>query len=718
MFTNKIIFIILLYIFSLKIINGVKKLSMSLEEIINKIRGKAKISKEDIVNRIKMKKSDLGGLITDEGAAYIIAKDLGVNILGDQAPVEHKLKISDLIAGMNSVSITGVVKDLSPVKLFDRGGGRKGAVASARIMDKSGEIRMVFWDDKTSCITQGAVKNGKVIRVIRGYVKEGRDGSPELNVGAKSEILYPTDTGLENLKINAQIILDLSDIKPNQSIPSVAGVVSRVTPPSNFIRSDGSEGSVMSLAIQGSKGSCRIVVWNDSIQLFEGIKEGIIIQIKNLYSRENKSGEIELHTTSNTEVIVNPELEIEFPKEYSSGPLPISDISGQIFDLDLLGEVVAIYDEKEFERADGTTGRVKSLMLRDNTGAIRVSLWDDKVKEASKLKIGDILKISHAYTRTGDFGVNANVGSKAIIEVNPPGASIPAPSEAGGRNISDIKDGMFNVSITGRVAQISGLKEFERADGSPGKVLSLILADSTGSIRVVAWNTSADKLLNLKTSDILSVKGGYTKTGLNNNIEVHLGELALIDINPPGIKMPAIDKLSKSFVSSGFERKKISELKPTEKAEVVGTIVYIFSKNIVYPACPNCFKKAEKSAEGWLCENCGPLNRINYRLIFSATIDDGSGTIRANLLGNSGENLLDMSAEQAQSLIESGKEGEINSRLQALVAKTYIFSGKVIYSDFSQDNELNVTSVRPLEAETEVKEILDYFKGKKKSNES
>ncbi len=687
-------------------------MSLSVDEVINKISAKVKISRQDLLDKIRAKKNELGGLITDEGAAYIIAKELGVNVFEDQTRIEHKLRIADLIPGMNSVSVTGVVKDLTPVKVFDRGGGRKGAVASGRIMDNSGEVRIVFWDEKTSSIKQGLVRDGRVIKVIRGYVKEGRDGEPELNVGVRSEILYPTDTGLERLYSKPSVITDFSELEPGRTGLSAAGVITRLFTPSTFTRADGSEGQVMSFILQGTKGSCRVVVWGDNIQLFDGLKEGQLIYIKNLSSRENRNGEVELHASGTVELEVNPDLKIDFSNISPNKPLRIGEITGRYFDIDVIGKVSSIFEVKEFNRSDGSPGRVQSIIISDSTGSVRVSFWDDKINDITGLKIGDIIKISHAYTKVDDFGVTVNAGANSVIEINPAGVLIPSESESENKRISEITTESFNISVIGKVVQIYDLKEFNRSDGSTGKVLSMIIADETGFIRTVAWGKSAEFLAGLKIGDIIQVKGGYTKTGLNNSLELHLGESTVISINPPGVEISPISFDKPASSVTVFQRKKISELQPMDKVEVIGTIVYVFGKNIVYPACPSCFRKAAKTDTGWVCDNCGGISEVNYRIVLSVTLDDGSGTIRANLIGSSAETILGVSAAALQNLIEEGKEAEVNALTQSLIAKTYVFGGKVIFSDFSQDNELNVTYIRPVEPEKEVKDLLGYFNGR------
>jgi len=682
---------------------------MSLEEIINKIHEKTKLPKAEIIQKINNKKKDLSGLITDEGAAYIIAKELGVNVFEGKAVIKHTLTIKDLVPGMNGISITGLVKDVIPVKEFARSNNRKGAVASVTLVDKTGEIRAVFWDEKTRAIKSGNIKAGKVIKIVRGYVKEGRDGNPEINVGSRSAILYPTDTDLENIELKPTIITDFTGLTPNKTISNIIGKVKRFFPITTFTKNDGSEGKVMRVILKGEKGSTILVLWDTLVSMFEGISEGDIIQVKNVYTRENRNGNIELHTTPQSEILTNPEIDVDIKDVQEGDILNLAELTEQLYDIRVIGEVLTIYDKKEFIRSDNTKGFVQSILIRDSTGTARVSFWDDKTEEITKLKVGDIIEIRHAYTRGGEFGLSLNVGSKAEIIINPKGVSIKPPSDENSIKFSELSEGLFNLTVIGRVKQIFDTREFDRSDGTKGKVLSFLLVDETGVIRAVAWGDRVNELSNIKTGDIVLIQGAYTKPSLNNAVEIHLGRSATVTINPPGVELEPLEKLYAEELVVGYPRKKIAELKPQDKAEILGTIVYVYPKNIVYPACPNCYKKVEKIDDVWVCTNCGDLDHVEHRMIFSVTIDDGSGTIRANLIGAAAETLLGISSEEAHNLIESEKETEISSKLQSLVAKTYLFSGKVIFSDFSQDNELNVNQVRPVRAEQEVKQILDEY---------
>ena len=56
-------------------------------------------------------------------------------------------------------------------------------------------------------------------------------------------------------------------------------------------------------------------------------------------------------------------------------------------DVTILGMVSKVYDSIVFERDDGSTGKVKSLEIEDDSSAIRVTLWNEDTELESKRKI-------------------------------------------------------------------------------------------------------------------------------------------------------------------------------------------------------------------------------------------------------------------------------------------------------------------------------------------
>ncbi len=144
-----------------------------MKDIIEKISSETGMSEDDIQERIEEKKIELSGLVSDEGAAYIIARELGITIRKVQ-----RLTIGNIIAGMQNVDAIGKITRLYPIKEFDKD-GKKGKVASATIGDETGTIRMSLWNEEVDKLS--GFKEGDVVHV-RGFVKEGLFG-PELRIG-------------------------------------------------------------------------------------------------------------------------------------------------------------------------------------------------------------------------------------------------------------------------------------------------------------------------------------------------------------------------------------------------------------------------------------------------------------------------------------------------------------------------------------------------------
>jgi ssDNA-binding replication factor A large subunit len=87
------------------------------EEIMKKILASSKISRKDLEKKIKEKQEEYGGLLTKAGAAYSLAKDMGVN-MGEKTETKKEpssSKISE-IPESGTVSVQGTVTTVFPVK--------------------------------------------------------------------------------------------------------------------------------------------------------------------------------------------------------------------------------------------------------------------------------------------------------------------------------------------------------------------------------------------------------------------------------------------------------------------------------------------------------------------------------------------------------------------------------------------------------------------------
>jgi len=152
-----------------------------LKDIVLKISQKSGLSEEDIRSRISEKVNQLYGLVSEEGAAHIIANEYGIKLFD----FSGELKIKDILIGMRSVDVLGKVTRKFELREFNTE-KRKGKVANLMISDETGSIRVVFWNDKTDDFSQ--IKEEDVIKIKNAYVREN-SGRKELHLGDNSQII-------------------------------------------------------------------------------------------------------------------------------------------------------------------------------------------------------------------------------------------------------------------------------------------------------------------------------------------------------------------------------------------------------------------------------------------------------------------------------------------------------------------------------------------------
>ncbi len=178
------------------------------ETIIGKIKEKAGISDVEIEEKISAKLKQLSGLISREGAAHIVANELGVKVF---EPLSGKLQIKNILSGMRDVETIGKVLDVYDIREFNREGG-SGKVGSLMIADETDSIKIVMWGAQADILR--SVKKGDILKVMGGYVRDN-NGRREVHVNDRTRVLInPKGESVDNAieaKSQRKIIKDLSE---------------------------------------------------------------------------------------------------------------------------------------------------------------------------------------------------------------------------------------------------------------------------------------------------------------------------------------------------------------------------------------------------------------------------------------------------------------------------------------------------------------------------
>ena len=154
---------------------------MNLEEIIMVIVESKGMSRDEVEKMIEDKQAELSYLISPEGAAYLVAKELGLDLIPAR---QTKLKIRNIVSGMRNVSFVGKITRISDIVEFERKDG-KGRVRNIYLADESGRIRLTLWDDEVEIADNFA--EGDVVRVS-GYSRDN-NGEVEVRLGRMGGIV-------------------------------------------------------------------------------------------------------------------------------------------------------------------------------------------------------------------------------------------------------------------------------------------------------------------------------------------------------------------------------------------------------------------------------------------------------------------------------------------------------------------------------------------------
>lgn len=192
--------------------------------LIERIAKSASLEKEEVEKRVEAKKAKLSGLISKEGAAQIIAAELGINF------EEQNLKITEISPGMKRVNIIGKITSIFPIREFNKN-GREGKVANFILADETGNTRIVLWDiNHITLIEKEEIKKGTVIQIKNGSAREG-----EIHLSGFSEIQKSNET-IENVKETQETTEGkLEEARQGQKIKARATVVQLFPPRFYFV---------------------------------------------------------------------------------------------------------------------------------------------------------------------------------------------------------------------------------------------------------------------------------------------------------------------------------------------------------------------------------------------------------------------------------------------------------------------------------------------------
>ncbi len=321
--------------------------------------------------------------------------------------------------------------------------------------------------------------------------------------------------------------LSIKDLVPNLGDVTVVGRVVAVFSSKTF--EGNRSGKFASLFIADKSEIMRVVLWNDRTSLIESgeMKVGQIGRFSHGYTREDRSGKVELHIGEKGEIEIDPkEVEAKDYPDISKFATRIREITSAFKNkkVNLVGKVKELFTASTFERQDSSLGKVMRFILADETGEIPVVVWNEKVDELEKmLKKGAELQIVNARVKKVlNEGLEVHVDNGTYV------GPIVLVEEFS--KIADLKEGMDHVNVEGEVVTKPLHRDVKTSKGEIVRLTVFELKDKTGRIWVSAWRKHADAASNLKVGDKVIIKDAYVKKGFGDQLELSTRNTTSINI--------------------------------------------------------------------------------------------------------------------------------------------------------------------------------------------
>ncbi|HSN95733.1 MAG TPA: hypothetical protein VLR10_00925, partial [Nitrososphaeraceae archaeon] len=226
------------------------------------LQEKPEINAEMVKDLIEEKKKTIGaGYLTDQGALFLVAADLGISF--ENAPKMNS-GIKDLYVGAKEIGVTGRVMNIYPTRKFVKKETQEEIKnRTITIYDNDSAVKIKLWDLITDFPEERGLKPGDLVKITRGYVKASLSGRPLVNLGSSSSIEIIDGSNSDIQDINS-VTISVDEIEQPRENAVIAGRISSNPRISEFTNGRGERSKLLQLQIsnQDQSRTIRVVIWN------------------------------------------------------------------------------------------------------------------------------------------------------------------------------------------------------------------------------------------------------------------------------------------------------------------------------------------------------------------------------------------------------------------------------------------------------------------------
>jgi len=450
------------------------------EELLSKLLEKVpELSRSVIEDRINEKKEKVGaGYLTDQGALFLVAADLGVS-LEETQKVEVELK--DLYVGAKEVTLESRVLSMSPTKQFTKKDGSSFSLRTITVYDNDSTASVKLWDEKANLPGIDQLKPGDLIKIIKAYVKSDLTGAPTINIGSGASI-ETSESESSIVSIDSKIN-DVSEIKEDQKDLIVSGKLGSTMNVMEFTNSRGQPSKALKFRLQGNNNNLvNVVLWGkDESILPKMISQDAKVKLFGIRTKLGMQG-LEIHGNDAT----------------------IIDVEG---DTEIKPSIVRLLSVEK-----NNTGKNIGLAIDKEKKLVRIT---DVANTISKFVKDDILECMPSKV----FGNTIQIDQDSFVR-KIDDESVPTTSDIRTK-ISNIKEGN-DLSIEAIILKEAERKDIQTKNGENIQLSEMFVEDDSGQVWIKGWRQQADLMDNLTLGEIITIIGVNARPGLEGKLDLVL----------------------------------------------------------------------------------------------------------------------------------------------------------------------------------------------------
>ena len=450
------------------------------EELISKLLEKVpELSRSVIEERINEKKEKVGaGYLTDQGAIFLVAADLGVSLEQTQ---NAEVAIKDLYIGAKEVTLESRVLNISPTKQFTKKDGSSFSLRTITVYDNNSTASVKLWDEKANLPGLEELKPGDLIKIIKAYVKSDLTGAPTINIGSGASI-ETSQSESDIVSIDSKIT-DVSEIKDDQRDLIISGTLGSAMSLLEFTNSKGQPSKALKFRLKGeNKNLVNVVLWGKDESILPKVI-GQDAKVK-LFGVRTKTGMQGLEIHGNDATIINVEGDTEIQPT--------------------IVRLLAI----EKDQAGNTTG----LAIDKSKKLVRIT---DVANTIGSFAKDDILECMPSKI----FGNTIQIDQDSFVR-KIDDETVPTVAEIRTK-ITEVSEGN-DYSVEAIVLKAPERKDIQTKSGENIQLSEMFVEDDSGQVWIKGWRQQADLMDSYTLGDIITILGVNARPGLEGKLDLVL----------------------------------------------------------------------------------------------------------------------------------------------------------------------------------------------------